>query len=134
MNPAISQLGTSLKLANASSPQEGTYPAKIGSAGGIFCDWFGADGSSVSVALVHLAPQRLAGEQSAVAASSTPSTILGTSPNVSVYVADSGGTASGDIEAFTDSGYWISVVSPSFTTPDRATDLLRAVLQALPSG
>ena len=132
---AITALDPTLTLQNAPSPDAGTYSAKILDSGGIFCEWSGSnDQSTVSVALVSLDPTDLAAAQADVAASSTPSDVLGGASDTPAYVANSGGTASGDVEVFTEGGFWISTTSPKFATPDAAKELLQAILQALPSG
>ncbi|THG34359.1 hypothetical protein E6C70_08795 [Glaciibacter flavus] len=132
---AITALDSTLALQNAPSPDEGTYAATILNDGGVFCQWSGSGAvSTVSVALVSLDPSDLAAAQAKVAASSTPSDVLGGATDAPAYVANSGGTASGDIEVFTQGGFWISTTSPAFATPNAAKDLLQAILQALPSG
>ena len=116
------------------TPQTGSYPHRIVELGGIACSWLSPDKESVDVAAVKMDKSTLASEEAKVKAGATSTLAFGSSPEIRGYEVNSGGTYTGDMEVFTDTGYWISTQSPLFFAPSDAESVIGAVLQVLPSG
>jgi hypothetical protein len=132
---SISALNANLAPQISFIPTAGTYADQIVALGGIACEWADAvTGETVTLALGNIDSTSLTAAEIDVSAASTATNILGTDADVRAYVANSGGTASGDIEVFTNNNYWISALSPLFVSPLAAQELLETVIQALPSG
>jgi hypothetical protein len=129
---ALASIGKGLTPTPSFTPAEGTYPAMIVQLGGEACEWTDASGNTLVVAVVKPVGAVLASEQQTVAASSTQTSAFGS--GISAYEADSGGTSADDYEIFTPGGYWVSVLSPMFPTPESAASTVSIVLQALPAG
>ncbi|MFB2556795.1 hypothetical protein [Herbiconiux liangxiaofengii] len=114
------------------TPTSGTFPAKIVALGGVACEWTATDGTSLVVAVAQPSPADLASAEAEVAAGGTATDAFGQS--ITAYYENGGGTATGDVELFTEAGYWGAFVSPLFLTADEAETTVSAVLQALPAG
>lgn len=132
--PVRDALHADMKAVPGYKPDAGTYPAKIVSLGGIACQWKASDGIALSVAAAHLGSADLRRNQRRVAASSTATIDFGASPEIRGYTANTGGTYSGDMEVFSEEGYWLSAESPQFFGPEDAESVIASMLQAIPSG
>jgi hypothetical protein len=110
----------------------------IRSLGGTVCDWVVSIGdgnsASVTVAVVKLSKAQQAKYEAKVKAGSTSTIDFGSKPAIRGYEANTGGTYSGDMEVFTEDGYWIAALSPLFLSPSYAESVIASVLQAIPSG
>jgi hypothetical protein len=115
------------------APQPGTYPAKIVSLGGLSCEWLAKDGYSLVASAAKPSAAQLAANEAKVSGSSTSTVVFGQAPAIRGYYANTGGTFSGDLEVFTEDGYWLSAVSVTFETPGDAASVIAAMLQSLPS-
>jgi hypothetical protein len=133
-SPVVAALHPGLKAQPTFKPVPESYPGQIKALGGIACGWHTHDGFTLVVAVVKLSSAALAAQESKVSASSTATLAFGDAADVRGYVANTGGTYSGDIEVFTTSGYWVSAVSPIFLSASDAESVIAAVLQAVPSG
>ena len=132
--PVVDALHPNMKLNPHYKPMEGTYPAKIAKLGGLACEWRAPDGVALEVAAAKLDKKTLAANEARVAAGSTVTLVFGEAPEIRGYYANSGGTVTGDLEVFTETGYWLSAVSPLFFTASDAEAVVASMLQALPSG
>ncbi len=120
-------------LAPVAKPVPPTYGFAVDAvaAGGQLCEWTdSANGTTLTVVVAKTA--KAASAQAKVAAGSTTTDLFG--QGVKGYIANAGGTASGDISVFTNNGMWISVASPLFATPAKAQSIVSYIAQALPSG
>jgi hypothetical protein len=119
-------------LAPVSSPTTPTagYAVDALAAGGQLCEWKDA-ASGATLTLVVAKPANVSSAEATVAAGSTKTEIV---PGYTSYVANGGGTATGDISTFTEGGVWISLTSPLLDDAPKAQPLVEFIAQALPSG
>jgi hypothetical protein len=106
----------------------GTYPADIENAGGQSEQYIGRDGNVVTIGV---AKGNFAAFERTIAANSI--VIGGYGAGVEVYEVDGGGTFTGDYEVFAG-GYWFSLTSNLFTSPQAASPIIQAALQTIPQG
>jgi hypothetical protein len=106
----------------------GTYPGDIEQAGGQSAQYMGRDGN---VLTIGVAKGNFAAIQQSIAKNST--LVPGYGANVKVYEVKGGGTFTGDYEVFAD-GYWFSLTSNLFTSPQAANTIIQAALQTIPQG
>jgi len=125
---------TQLTLDKDYQPATGSYPHQVVTLGGIACSWLSPDKENLDVAAVKLDKTTLAAQEAKVKAGATSTLAFGSSPEIRGYEVNTGGTYSGDMEVFTDTGYWVSAQSPLFFEPADAESVIGAVLQVLPSG
>jgi hypothetical protein len=119
----------------AFTPEGSSYPATIVSINGVACGWTNAStGDTLVVAVAKPAADSLKSLEATVAAAGTATSAFGAAPSIRGYEAQSGGTSSGDMEVFSEEGYWISATSGLFHTPDDAKSTISAILETLPSG
>jgi hypothetical protein len=106
----------------------GTYPADIERAGGQSEQYIARDGNVITIGV---AKGNFTAIQQTIAKTST--VVNGYGPNVKVYKVNGGGTYTGDYEVFA-SGYWFSLTSNLFTSPQAAAPVIQAALQTIPQG
>lgn len=106
----------------------GTYPGDIERAGGQSEQYVARDGN---VMTIGVAKGNFAQMEQAIAKTST--VVNGFGPGVQVYAVNGGGTYTGDYEVFAG-GYWFSLTSNLFTSPQAATPIIQAALQTIPKG
>jgi hypothetical protein len=106
----------------------GTYTGDIEQAGGQSEQYIGRDGNVITIGV---AKGNFASIERTIARSAT--SIGGYGANVKVYEINGGGTYSGDYEVFAG-GYWFSLTSNLFTSPQAAAPIIQAALQTIPQG
>jgi hypothetical protein len=106
----------------------GSYAADIERAGGQSEQFNGRDGNVITIGV---AKGDFAANQAAIAKTAT--LVGGYGSNVKVYEINGGGTYTGDYEVFAD-GYWFSLTSNLFTSPEVAAPMIQAALQLAPRG
>jgi hypothetical protein len=106
----------------------GTYPADIERAGGQSEQYIARDGNTITIGVGKGDFSQI---QQTIAKTST--VVNGYGPNVKVYEVNGGGTFTGDYEVFA-SGYWFSLTSNLFTSPQAAAPIIQAALQSIPQG
>jgi hypothetical protein len=115
------------------TPATGSYAAEIVSYGGVACGWTdSADGTTLTVAVAQPSADDLTTAETAMGGGAGTATDAFGS-DLQAYTVNGGGTFTGDIEVFTSDGYWLSTVSPKYTSPQAAEPIVSFVLQALPS-
>ncbi|MFK3670593.1 hypothetical protein ACI2IX_10500 [Leifsonia aquatica] len=133
---ALSGVDAGLAAVPSVRPVAGSYAAEIVSFGGIACQWTDAgDGTTLTVAVAQPSADQLSTAETALGGGAgTRTDAFGS--DITAYTANGGGTSTGDIEVFTPAGYWVSAVSPLFTSADApsAKTVISTVLQALPAG
>ncbi len=113
-------------------PAKGSYAAAIKKAGGFASGYLSkANGNEITFAVAKGKTGAFAAEQAEIAKTGTPVDIFG--PGVKAYEVNGGGTYTGDYEVFVN-GYWISVTSNLFTSPQAAAPLIQSILQTIPQG
>jgi hypothetical protein len=106
----------------------GTYPADIEQAGGQSEQYISRNGNVITIGV---GKGDFAAAQQGIAKTSI--LVNGYGPNVKVYEVKGGGTFTGDYEVFA-SGYWFSLTSNLFTSPQAAAPAIQAALQTIPVG
>jgi hypothetical protein len=106
----------------------GTYQADIERAGGQSEQYISHNGNVITIAV---GKGDFTQFQQAIARSATA--VTGYGANVKVYEVNGGGTFTGDYEVFAG-GYWFSLTSNLFTSPQAAAPMIHAALQTLPQG
>lgn len=106
----------------------GTYQGDIERAGGQAEQYISSDGNVITIGV---AKGNFAQYQQAIAKNST--VVNGFGSGVQVYQVKGGGTYTGDYEVFAG-GYWFSLTSNLFTSPQAATPIIQAALQSIPKG
>jgi hypothetical protein len=109
-------------------PASGTFLQKIDASGGAVGQYENNRGDTVTIGAAHGA---FSGTQNRIAGHSTK--VPGYGPGVHVYELRGGGTYLGDYEVF-DNGYWFSLSSNLFTSPQAAAPLIHAAIQTIPAG
>ncbi len=133
--PVRDALHPNLAFQPSFTPEKGSgYAATIVSLGGMACLWQAPDKITLEVAIAKLSSSELATQRAQVAAGSTSTLVFGDSPEIKGYNVNSGGTYTGDMEVFTEGGYWVSALSVAFLSPSDAESVVAAALQAVPSG
>jgi hypothetical protein len=106
----------------------GTYQGDIERAGGQAEQYIARDGN---VMTIGVAKGNFAQFEQAIAKNAT--VVNGFGAGVKVYAVNGGGTYTGDYEVFAG-GYWFSLTSNLFTSPQAATPIIQAALQTIPKG
>jgi hypothetical protein len=106
----------------------GTYPGDIEQAGGQSEQYIGRAGNVITIGV---AKGNFATSEQTIAKTATR--IGGYDANVGVYEINGGGTFTGDYEVFAE-GYWFSLTSNLFTSPQAAAPIIQAALQSIPQG
>jgi hypothetical protein len=106
----------------------GSYTGDIERAGGQSEQYISQDGNAITIGV---AKGDFAKNEQAIAKSATA--LNGFGKGVRVYEVDGGGTFTGDYEVFVGD-YWFSLTSNLFTSPQAATPIIQAALQAIPKG
>jgi hypothetical protein len=106
----------------------GSYAADIERAGGQSEQYIGRDGN---VMTIGVAKGNFAQNEQSIARTST--LVSGYGKDVKVYEVKGGGTFTGDYEVFVG-GYWFSLTSNLFTSPQAAAPIIHAALQTIPQG
>ena len=109
-------------------PAAGTYYQKIQRSGGEVAQYESKDGNQVTIGAAHGSFTKT---QAQIASHSTE--VPGFGPGVHVYELRGGGTYLGDYEVF-DNGYWFSLNSNLFTTPQAVVPVIQAATQTIPAG
>jgi hypothetical protein len=109
-------------------PTAGTYLQKIERSGGEVGQYESKDGNQITIGAAHGSFTKT---QVQIASHSTG--VPGFGPEVHVYELRGGGTYLGDYEVF-DNGYWFSLNSNLFTTPQAVVPLIQAATQTIPAG
>ena len=106
----------------------GSYAGDIERAGGQAEQFISRDGNQITIGV---AKGDFSAEQQAIAKSAT--LVGGYSSNVKVYQINGGVKGVGDYEVFAG-GYWFSLSSNLFTSPQVAAPMIQAALQLVPQG
>jgi hypothetical protein len=106
----------------------GTYPGDIERAGGQAEQYISRDGNVITIGV---AKGSFAQFEQAIAKNAT--VVNGYGAGVKVYEVNGGGTYTGDYEVFAG-GYWFSLTSNLFTSPQAAAPIIQAALQTIPQG
>lgn len=131
---AVTTFGAGLVPDSSFVPELGSYAAEIVSFGGIGCSWTDTTtGDTLTLAVAQPSKDELTTAETALGGGAgTATDVFGS--DIQAYTADGGGTFTGDIEVFTPVGFWISTVSPLYTSAATAQPIVSSVLQALPAG
>jgi len=106
----------------------GTYVGDIEQANGQSEQYIGRDGN---VMTIGVAKGDFATFERTIAGQATA--VEGYGANVKVYEVNGGGTYTGDYEVFAG-GYWFSLSSNLFSSPQAAAPIIQAALQTIPEG
>jgi hypothetical protein len=109
-------------------PAPGTFFQKIAESGGAVGQYDNNRGDAITIGAAH---GPFTGTEKQIAGHSTE--VAGYGPGVHVYELHGGGTYLGDYEVF-DNGYWFSLSSDLFTSPQAAAPLIQAAIQTIPAG
>jgi hypothetical protein len=109
-------------------PAAGTYLQKIEHSGGEVGQYTSKDGNQITIGVAH---GSFTQTRAQIAAHSTQ--VPGFGSDVHVYELRGGGTYLGDYEVF-DNGYWFSLNSNLFTTPQSVVPVVQSAIQTIPAG
>jgi hypothetical protein len=116
-------------------PDRGTYAELIHDIDGFACAYTSPrNGNRITIAIARADfPGSFDALQGHIAATSTQVLTFGPPSEIQVYKIKGIGSYAGDYEIFVN-GYWISLTSNLFHTPNGATTLIQAVIQTLSRG
>ena len=124
--PTLAAFDTGMTAVSTLTVDGATSAGKIQGLGGTVCEWADPSGGTLIVAVAQLDAATLKSTEASVSAVAEPASVAeGSIPSY---------FTGHEVDAFTETGFWVSATSSLFTAAADANPIFDDVLQALPSG